>query len=148
MLPQARQPYLGRRMRMTRSRAGTQSSISLTVSPIACRAPPQQGQAFTRGRGSHPRVPDARAGSADRIDRGGWFLVGRHRRQQFLGPADVGTEILQPQLELIAIEPFGPPAELQALQLLHDQPQPFDLGLGLGERLAFAARSAASCRIS
>jgi hypothetical protein len=39
---------------------------------------------------------------------------------------------------LIAIEPFGAPAELQALQLLHDQPQPLDLGLRLRERLPLA----------
>ena len=32
---------------MTRSRVGTQSSISLTVSPIACKVPPQHGQVFT-----------------------------------------------------------------------------------------------------
>jgi hypothetical protein len=31
-------------MRTTRSRAGTWSSISLTVSPITCSLPPQQGQ--------------------------------------------------------------------------------------------------------
>jgi hypothetical protein len=34
IVPQGRQPYLGRRMRMMRSEAGTQSSISLIVSPI------------------------------------------------------------------------------------------------------------------
>src|SRR5262245_16419544 len=44
IVPQARQPYLGRRMRSTRRRAGTMSSISLTVSPIVWSAPPQQGQ--------------------------------------------------------------------------------------------------------
>jgi hypothetical protein len=35
-------------------------------------------------------------------------------------PGDVGTQVFRTQL--IAIEPFGAPAELQALQLLHDQP--------------------------
>ena len=69
---------------------------------------------------------------------GGRFLVGRHRRQQFLGPADIGSQILQPKLELVAIQSLGPPAELQAVQLLHDQPQPLDLGLSVGQRLAFA----------
>jgi hypothetical protein len=34
IVPQARQLYLGRRMRKTRSCAGTQSSISLVASPI------------------------------------------------------------------------------------------------------------------
>jgi hypothetical protein len=68
----------------------------------------------------------------------GRLLVSLHRRQQFLSPADVCSQILQPQLELIAIEPLGPPAELQALKLLHDQPQAFDLSLCCGERLAFA----------
>src|SRR6202035_2369915 len=36
-VPQVRQPYLGRQIRMTRSCAGTQSSISLTLSPIGCQ---------------------------------------------------------------------------------------------------------------
>jgi hypothetical protein len=36
--------------------------------------------------------------------RGGRFLVGRHRRQEFLGSADVGSQILQPKLELVAIQ--------------------------------------------
>ena len=38
----SRQAYLGRVMRRTRSCAGTQSSISLTLSPMTCSAPPQQ----------------------------------------------------------------------------------------------------------
>jgi hypothetical protein len=44
LVPQARQPYLGRRMRRTRRLAGTKSSISLMVSPMACSGPLQQGQ--------------------------------------------------------------------------------------------------------
>jgi aryl-alcohol dehydrogenase-like predicted oxidoreductase len=39
-----KQAYFGRVMRITRSCAGTQSSISLTLSPIAWSVPPQQPQ--------------------------------------------------------------------------------------------------------
>src|SRR5262245_22112926 len=66
------------------------------------------------------------------------LIVSRHLRQQFLGPADVSAQILQPQLQLTVIQSLGPPAELLALQLLHDEPQALDLGLCLGERPAFA----------
>jgi hypothetical protein len=40
-VPQLRQAYLGRRIRTTRNWAGTQSSISLTISPMLCKAQPQ-----------------------------------------------------------------------------------------------------------
>jgi hypothetical protein len=43
-LLQLRQAYFGRVMRMTRNCAGTQSSISLMLSPMAWNAPPQQPQ--------------------------------------------------------------------------------------------------------
>jgi hypothetical protein len=46
-LLQARQAYFGRAMRTTRSCAGTQSSISLTLSPMACNVPPQQPQTLS-----------------------------------------------------------------------------------------------------
>lgn len=61
-----------------------------------------------------------------------------HGRQQLLDPAYIGTDVFQTQLQLVAIQPLGPSAELQALQLLHDQPQPLDLGLGFGEGSPFA----------
>ena len=86
------------------------------------------------------------------LDRG--LFGGGSHRQQFLDPGDVGTQVFQAQLQLVAIKPLGAPAELQALQLLHDQPQPFDLGLRLGESLAFArsasppAHGSARCRAS
>src|SRR6185312_12058150 len=63
---------------------------------------------------------------------GSRLLLDRRRWQQFLRPPNVGTEILQSQLKLVAIEPFGTSTELQPLQLLHDQPQALDLGLCLG----------------
>jgi len=63
---------------------------------------------------------------------------GKENWQELLCPGDVGTQVFQTQLQLIAIEPFGAPAELQALQPLHDQPQPLDLGLRLRERLPLA----------
>ena len=58
-------------------------------------------------------------------------LLRSNDRQQLLGPSDVGSEVFQTQLQLITIEPLGPSSELQALQLLNDQPQALDLDLGL-----------------
>ena len=78
----------------------------------------------------------------------GRLLVGRHCRQLLLGPADVGSQILQSQLELIAIEPFGPPAELQALQLLDDNRRRSISTCAAESALRSPVRSAASCRIS
>ena len=46
---QDRQPYRGRRIRLTCSTAGITSSCSLTSSPIICIAPPQQGQTVLSG---------------------------------------------------------------------------------------------------
>jgi hypothetical protein len=40
--------------------------------------------------------------------------------QQLLDPAYIGADVLQAQLELTFRQLLGPPAELLALQLLHD----------------------------
>ena len=81
IVPQARQPYLGRRIRRTRSRAGTKSSISLTVSPMTWSAPPQQGQTCssisiaTSSRGRWSGSPSRRNGGcelASCADADGW----------------------------------------------------------------------------
>jgi hypothetical protein len=45
-------------------------------------------------------------------------------------------------LQLVAVEPFGAPAKLAALQLLDDEPQPFDLCLRLTEVGAFGRERA------
>jgi hypothetical protein len=55
-----------------------------------------------------------------------------------LDPADVGADVLKTQLELAFIQPLGPSTELLTLQLLHDQTEPLDLGLGFRQRLVFA----------
>ena len=66
------------------------------------------------------------------------FLSNGKDRQQLLGPGYVGTEVLEPQLELAVCQAFGPLAELMALQLLDDHPKPLDLGLRRSERLMLA----------
>ena len=38
-------------------------------------------------------------------------------------------EVFKTELQLVVIQPFGTPAKLVALQLLNDEPEPFDLGL-------------------
>ena len=59
-----------------------------------------------------------------------------------LDPGEIDLEVLKAELQLVAIKPLGTPAKLVALELLHDQPQPLDLGLRLGR----AVRSTASER--
>ena len=61
----------------------------------------------------------------------GWFRLGVINYDcpiRCLCPRDIGVEVFQSQSKLIAIEPFGPPSKLRALQALDDQPEPLDLG--------------------
>jgi hypothetical protein len=118
-------------MRMARSRAGTWSSISLTVSPIRCRAPPQQGHALC----STSRRRSSRGRCAGRL---GPFVL--HLRRPGLaqwkpsfGPREISVEVLKGELQLIATKLLGPSAKLVALKLLDDEVEPFDLGLRLAE---------------
>src|SRR6266403_4861602 len=46
-------------------------------------------------------------------------------------------EVFKTEQQLVVIEPFGAPAKLAALQLLNDEPEPFDLGFCLSERGTF-----------
>jgi hypothetical protein len=63
---QLRQAYLGRVVRITRSCAGIQSSISLALSPMTCSALPQQGAGQGhRYRAAHPHAAGGRATACD-----------------------------------------------------------------------------------
>ncbi len=44
-------------------------------------------------------------------------------------PRDIGVDIFEAERQLVIIEPLGAPAKLAALQLLDNEPEPFDLGL-------------------
>ena len=80
-----------------------------------------------------------RIGKAGTVRSTGRRLFGRgNHRQEFFDTGDVGAEIFQAELQLAVLETLGAPAELQTLQLLHDQPQALDLALGLGQRGPFA----------
>ena len=68
--------------------------------------------------------------------------LGRPRRQRCFDPRDVGVDILEAELQLVIIEPFGAPAKLVALQLLNDEAEPFDLGPRLCEGGAFGRKPA------
>lgn len=46
-------------------------------------------------------------------------------------------EIVEAELQLVIIEPFGASAKLAALQLLNDEPEALDLGFGLSKGGAF-----------
>src|SRR5882672_6752958 len=63
--------------------------------------------------------------------------LGCRRWKRGFDPRDVGVEVVEAELQLIVVEPFGTPAKLAALQLLHDEPEPFDLRLCLSEIDAF-----------
>jgi hypothetical protein len=64
------------------------------------------------------------------------------RRKPGLSPCQIGREVFKAELQLLVVEPLGTPAKLAALQLLHDQPQPIDLRLRLGERRALGRKPA------
>ena len=55
------------------------------------------------------------------------------RRKLGFGPCDISLQIFEAELQLIIIKPFSSTAELTALQLLHDEPEAFDLRLRLRE---------------
>jgi hypothetical protein len=74
-------------------------------------------------------IGEARTIRADPVDR----LLRASSREKLLRAGDIGVKVFEAQLQLITIETLGTPAELAALQLLYDQPQALDLGLGLGE---------------
>jgi hypothetical protein len=57
----------------------------------------------------------------------------RTRRKAGFDACKVGVEVFEAELQLIVIEPLRASAELTMLELLNDQPEPFDLRLGLGE---------------
>ncbi len=118
---------------MTRSRAGTWSSISLT------RLADQMQRAAAAGAGLVLDIePDVLAGQVRRQARPLALRLGRRRscgRKRKLGfdPCEIDVEVFEAELQLVVIEPLGAPAELAALQLLDDEVEPFDLGLRLAE---------------
>ncbi len=57
--------------------------------------------------------------------------LGCRRWKRGFDPRDVGVEVVEAELQLIVVEPFGTPTKLAALQLLNDEPEAFDLGLRL-----------------
>jgi hypothetical protein len=63
--------------------------------------------------------------------------LGCRRWKRGFDPCDVGMEVVEAELQLIVIEPFGAPAKLAALQLLNDEPEAFDLRLRRCEVDAF-----------
>jgi hypothetical protein len=65
---------------------------------------------------------------------------GSRQRKLGFGPCKIGFEVLKTKLQLIVCQPFGPPAKLAALQLLHDQPQSLDFRLSRGERGAVGGK--------
>jgi hypothetical protein len=84
--------------------------------------------------------PDVRAGQ---MRRQAWSIRPRSRRLGCRGwkrgfdPRDVGVEVVEAELQLVVVEPFGAPTKLVALQLLNDEPEPLDLRLRLSKVGAF-----------
>ena len=117
---QVRQAYFGRVMRSTRSCAGTQSSISLTLSPMTCSAPPQH--AADHAVDIEPDI-FARQMIGQRFATGGPFGL-----LALSSTADASLRTRARSLSrsssasanLVGIEALGTAAKLRPLQLLDD----------------------------
>ena len=128
---------------MTRSRAGTWSSISLT------RLADQMQRAAAAGAGLMLDIePDVLARQVRRQARP-LVCAASGSRSSARDGSVASTRAMsalrssRPSCELIVIEPLGAPAELAALQLLDDEMEPLDLGLRLAESWCARLRASA-----
>ena len=114
---------------MTRSSAGTQSSISLTLSPMTCSAATQQLQIM---------LSISRRTSS----RGKWLGNGLRREGRSsacFSPrgrvsssrAKVAVDLFERERQLVGIKALGPMAELRPLQLFDDRFQALDLAVAV-----------------
>ena len=138
--------HSGTRIPVTRSRAGTLSSISLTVSPIRCSARTARQARLSNRTSSRGRC-------AGRLGRSSCALAVLDLAWKYgFGPCEMGVVILEAELQLIVIEPLRTPAELAALQLLDDDVKALGVGLrpaepgalAASERTSFCSASASS----
>ena len=140
-LSQARQPYLGRRVTITRNCAGITSSRSATSSPIRCIAPWQHGQVVLV-RLDHHLFPRQVLGQRPAIDTA---LLPARRLPRRVGLLRLGLalgdrlfEVLEGELQLIGMgRLLGAPAEQGPLQLFDDRPQLLVVPGQLGRRRPF-----------
>ena len=109
------------------------SSISLVSSPIACRAPPQQGQLLSSTSTSDLDPRQVRRQGAQVASpnpgRPRGIAAPRSGLLRRLGRGHGLLEVLEAELQLVGVEPLRAAAELPALQLPDQQPQLLDLGL-------------------
>lgn len=68
--------------------------------------------------------------------------LGLGRRKAGFHPGKIGVEVFKAKLQLIVIEPLGPPAELAALEFLDNEIEPLDLGVCLAQTGALDRESA------
>ena len=63
-------------------------------------------------------------------------------RKRGFGSRKIDIDILEAEPQLVVIKMLGVPAELAALQLFDDEPEPFDLGQGFAEAGALGRKRA------
>ena len=128
---QVRQAYLGRVVRMTRNSAGTQSSISLTLSPMTCSAPPQQLQIMLSISSRSLRETNGRATGLRPSGPFVWLLLFARRTLLLLagrGPLSISSSA---SASWIGIKALGPTAKLRPLQRLDDRLEALDLAVAM-----------------
>ena len=114
---------------MTRSSAGTQSSISLTLSPMTCSAPPQQAQiVLSMSRRTSSRCKWSGNGLR-REDRSPALRFAR--RTLLLLAGEVAVDLFERERQLVGIKALGPTAKLRPLQRLDDRLQALDLAVAM-----------------
>jgi hypothetical protein len=115
-------------VRITRNCAGTQSSISLTLSPMTCSAPLQQAQVFVDIK---PHIIAWQI-VGQRFAMGGSFgLLVLDLRTALMGTGKIAIEVFKPEGELVGIETLGTATELRALQLLDNGFQALDFAVAM-----------------
>jgi hypothetical protein len=97
--------------------------------------------------------PDVLAGEMRRqvrrlVSGFGCISLGLRKRKAGFDAGKIGIEVLEAKLQLIVIEPLGPPAELAALELLDNELEPFDLCVRLAQAGALARARTKRCNVS
>src|SRR5712671_7154902 len=134
-------------LRLRRTKTDDPQPRRDVVEHLARRLADQVQRAATAGAGLMLDIePDVLAGEVRRqarplVSGPRCISLGLGKRKAGFDTGKIGVEVLEAKLQLIVIEPLGPPAELAALELLDNESEPLDLGVCLAQTGALGRRS-------